>query len=203
MIRATQISPQHPWTQPPADTIVLDFDDRHRRRMAMTGTRGLEFLLDLENAVALRGGDALVLDDGRLIEVVAAPEPLLEIRVADPHHLVRVAWHLGNRHLPTQIVGKGLRIRRDHVIEAMVKGLGARVIEIEAPFDPEGGAYAGGAPEQLHDNHAHHHGARDHAGHDHASHGHDHDHDHDGHHHHDEHCEHEHHHGHTHAHDHK
>jgi urease accessory protein len=203
MIRATQISPQHRWTQPPADTIVLDFDDRHRRRMAMTGTRGLEFLLDLENAVALRGGDALVLDDGRLIEVVAAPEPLLEIRVADPHHLVRVAWHLGNRHLPTQIVGKGLRIRRDHVIEAMVKGLGARVIEIEAPFDPEGGAYAGGAPEQAHDNHAHHHGAHDHAGHDHASHDHDHDHDHGGHHHHDEHCEHEHHHGHTHAHDHK
>ena len=203
MIRATQISPQHRWTQPPADTIVLDFDDRHRRRMAMTGTRGLEFLLDLENAVALRGGDALVLDDGRLIEVVAAPEPLLEIRVVDPHHLVRVAWHLGNRHLPTQIVGKGLRIRRDHVIEAMVKGLGARVIEIEAPFDPEGGAYAGGAPEQLHDNHAHHHGAHDHAGHDHTSQGHDHDHDHGGHHHHDEHCEHEHHHGHTHAHDHK
>jgi urease accessory protein len=203
MIRATQISPQHRWTQPPADTIVLDFDDRHRRRMAMTGTRGLEFLLDLENAVALRGGDALVLDDGRLIEVVAAPEPLLEIRVADPHHLVRVAWHLGNRHLPTQIVGKGLRIRRDHVIEAMVKGLGARVIEIEAPFDPEGGAYAGGASEQAHDSHAHHYGAHDHAGHDHASHDHDHDHDHGSHHHHDEHCEHEHHHGHTHAHDHK
>jgi urease accessory protein len=205
MIRATQISPLHRWTQPPADTIVLDFDDRHRRRMAMIGTRGLEFLLDLENAVALRGGDALVLDDGRLIEVVAAPEPLLEIRVADPHHLVRVAWHLGNRHLPTQIVGKGLRIRRDHVIEAMVKGLGARVIEIEAPFDPEGGAYAGGghghAPEPGHDNHAHHHGPHDQAGHDHASHGHDHDQG--DHHHHDEHCEHEHHHGHTHAHDHK
>ena len=75
---------------------------------------------------------------------MAAPEPLLEIRGTDPHHLVRVAWHLGNRHLPTQIMPKGLRIRRDHVIEAMVKGLGARVIEIEAPFDPEGGAYAGG-----------------------------------------------------------
>jgi urease accessory protein len=208
MIRATHISPQHRWTQPPADTIVLDFDDRHRRRMAMTGTRGLEFLLDLENAVALRGGDALVLDDGRLIEVVAAPEPLVEIRGTDPHHLVRVAWHLGNRHLPTQIVGKGLRIRRDHVIEAMVKGLGARVIEIEAPFDPEGGAYTGvghgHAAEPGHEDHAHHdHGAHDHAGHDHVSHGHDHDHDHGGHHHHDEHCEHEHHHGDTHAHDHK
>jgi urease accessory protein len=186
MIRATQVHGQHRWTDAPADTVVLDFDDRHRRRMAMTGTRGLEFLLDLENAVALRGGDALVLDDGRLIEVVAAPEPLLEIRGIDPQHLVRLGWHLGNRHLPTQIMPKGLRIRRDHVIEAMVKGLGARVVEIDAPFDPEGGAYA-------------------HAVHDHAAHDHDHGdhHHHDDHDHHDEHCDHEHPHGHSHAHDHK
>ncbi len=203
MIRATHVKPQHRWTVAPADTIVLDFDDRHRRRMAMTGTRGLEFLLDLESAVALRGGDALVLEDGRLIEVVAAPEPLLEIRARDPLHLVRLAWHLGNRHLPTQIVGKGLRIRRDHVIEAMVKGLGARVVEIEAPFDPEGGAYESPSHGHVEDVHAHHHGAHDHAahGHDHHhDHGHDHDHSHD--HHHDEHCDHDHHHGHSHAHDH-
>jgi urease accessory protein len=197
MIRATQVRGQHRWSEPPADTVVLDFDDRHRRRMAMTGTRGLTFLLDLENAVALRGGDALVLDDGRLVEVVAAPEPLAEIRCNDPQHLVRVAWHLGNRHLPTQIMAKGLRIRRDHVIEAMVKGLGARVIEIEAPFDPEGGAYA----EAFHahgeaSSHAH----AEATAHAHASHDHGHD---DHHHHHDEHCDHDHHHGHSHAHDHK
>ena len=196
MIRATQVRGPHRWTEPPADTVVLDFDDRHRRRMAMTGTRGLEFLLDLENAVALRGGDALVLDDDRLIEVVAAPEPLAEIRCNDPHHLVRVAWHLGNRHLPTQIIGKGLRIRRDHVIEAMVKGLGARVIEIEAPFDPEGGAYAGGG-------HVHAPESDPHAAHDGASHDHGDRHHHDDRRHHDEHCDHEHHHGHSHAHDHK
>jgi urease accessory protein len=198
MIRATRVLGQHRWNEAPADTVVLDFDDRHRRRMAMTGTRGLEFLLDLENAVALRGGDALVLDDGRLVEVVAAPEPLVEIRGADPHHLIRVAWHLGNRHLPTQIMPKGLRIRRDHVIEAMVKGLGARVIEIEAPFDPEGGAYADPAHDHAHDDHAHHHHAHGHHS------GHDHSHDHDDHHHHhehDEHCGHGHHHGHSHAHD--
>src|ERR1700738_2836057 len=188
MIRAAEARGQHRWTEAPADTVVLDFDDRHRRRMAMTGTRGLEFLLDLENAVVLRGGDALVLEDGRLVEVVAAPEPLIEIRGTDPHHLVRVAWHLGNRHLPTQIMAKGLRIRRDHVIEAMVKGLGARVIEIEAPFDPEGGAYAGGG-------HAHApesdppHAAHDHSSHDHGDHN--------------EHCDHDHHHDHSHAHDHK
>ena len=200
MIRATQVLGQHRWTQSAADTVVLDFDDRHRRRMAMTGTRGLEFLLDLENAVALRGGDALVLEDGRLIEVVAAAEPLVEIRGADPLHLVRVAWHLGNRHLPTQIMPKGLRIRRDHVIEAMVKGLGARIIEIEAPFDPEGGAYASShahAPEA----HAH---AHAHSSHAHADAHSSHDHDHGEHHHHDEHCDHDHHHDdHSHAHDHK
>ncbi|MVT68866.1 urease accessory protein UreE [Bradyrhizobium pachyrhizi] len=205
MIRATKVLGQHRWTEAPADTVVLDFDDRHRRRMVMSGTRGLEFLLDLENAVALRGGDALVLEDRRLVEVVAAPEPLAEIRGSDPHHLIRVAWHLGNRHLPTQIMPKGLRIRRDHVIEAMVKGLGARVIEIEAPFDPEGGAYA----EHAHaDAHAHGHTGHDHAhshAHDHGHHhGHDHGPDHDHHHHHDEHCEHaHHHHDHSHAHDHK
>jgi urease accessory protein len=201
-VRATQVRGQHRWTEPAADTVVLDFDDRHRRRMAMTGTRGLEFLLDLENAVALRGGDALVLEDGRLVEVVAAPEPLAEIRGVDPLHLVRLAWHLGNRHLPTQIVGKGLRIRRDHVIQAMVKGLGARVIEIEAPFDPEGGAYAGGghghSAEHGHgsEGHGHAHAAHDHSPHDHSSHGHG------GHHHHDAHCDHDHH-GHSHTHDHK
>jgi urease accessory protein len=202
MIRATKVLGQHRWKEAAADTVVLDFDDRHRRRMAMTGTRGLEFLLDLENAVALRGGDALVLEDGRLIEVVAAPEPLIEIKGSDPHHLIRVAWHLGNRHLPTQIMAKGLRIRRDHVIEAMVKGLGARVVEIEAPFDPEGGAYASAAHGHAHDEHGH-------TGHDHA---HSHHHDHDHHHGHDHHDHHRHdhddhgghgHHGHSHAHDHK
>src|ERR1700739_4803886 len=123
MIHATQARAQHRWSESPADTVVLDFDDRHRRRMVMKGTRGLEFLLDLEKAVALRGGDALVLEDGGRVEVVAAPESLLEIRGHDPQHLVRLAWHLGNRHLPTQITGRGLRIRRDHVIEAMLRGL--------------------------------------------------------------------------------
>ncbi len=203
MIRATQVKGQHRWTQAAADTVVLDFDDRHRRRMAMTGTRGLEFLLDLEAAVALRGGDALVLEDGRLIEVVAAAEPLLEIRGSDPHHLIRVAWHLGNRHLPTQIMPKALRIRRDHVIEAMVKGLGARVIEIEAPFDPEGGAYADHAHAPEADHAGHDHTGHDHSAHDNGHHHHHGEHDHGSdHHHHDEHCGHDHH-DHSHAHDHK
>jgi urease accessory protein len=194
MIRATQVRAQHRWAEAPADTVVLDFDDRHRRRMAITGTRGLKFLLDLQSAIALRGGDALLLDDGRLVEVVAAPEPLAEIRGVDPQHLLRLAWHLGNRHLPTQVMPRGLRIRRDHVIEAMVKGLGARVIEIEAPFDPEGGAYAAGG--HAPDSEAQHQAALGHSSHGHG--GHD-----DGHgrHQHDEHCSHERHHGRSHAHD--
>ena len=198
MIRATEVKGQHRWTETPADTVVLDFDDRHRRRMAMEGTRGLAFLLDLEEAVALRGGDALVLEDGRLVEVVAAAEPLVEIKGSDPHHLIRVAWHLGNRHLPTQIMPKALRIRRDHVIEAMVKGLGARVIQIEAPFDPEGGAYA----EAASHGHAHQGDAHEHAQHKHDHSAHDHAHGHDQAHHDHEHGHHEHHHGHSHAHDH-
>jgi urease accessory protein len=118
-----------------------------------------------------------VLEDGRLIEVIAAAEPLVEIRCTDPMRMVRIAWHLGNRHLPTQLTGKSLRIRRDHVIEEMVRGLGARAIEIEAPFDPEGGAYVSAPPQAAHaHDHDHHHGR-----------GHDHDHEHDhahGHHHH-------------------
>lgn len=199
MMRAANVKPQHRWSEAPADTVVLDFDDRHRRRMAMTGTRGLEFLLDLEQAIALRGGDALVLDDGRLVEVIAAPEPLIEVKGRDPQHLVRLAWHLGNRHLPTQITPRALRIRRDHVIAEMLKGLGARILDIEAPFDPEGGAYEGGghAPAGA--------GVQQHAAHDHALHDHAHHGDDDHHHQHDEHCghDHHHHHDHSHAHDHK
>jgi urease accessory protein len=182
--RASEVLAKAKWSGSPADTVVLGFDDRHRRRMAMTGTRGLEFLLDLREAVALRGGDALQLDDGRLIEVIGAPEPLVEIRGHDPLHLVRIAWHLGNRHLPTQVVGKGLRIRRDHVIEEMVLGLGGRLIPIEAPFDPEGGAYATGGHGHDHA-HGYEHGQEDH-----------HHHGHDEHHHHDHDCGHDHAHGH-------
>lgn len=186
MIRATAVRARSDW-QDAADSVVLDFDDRHRRRIAMTGTRGLAFLLDLPDAVALRGGDALVLEDGRLVEVVAAPETLIEVRGRDAGDLVRLAWHVGNRHIAAQIMPRAIRIRGDHVIEAMLRQLGASVKEIEAPFDPEGGAYAASSrPEgQGHDHGAHDHGAHDHAPHDHAGHGHDHHgHDHHSHDHH-------------------
>lgn len=197
-VRAIDVKAAGSWREDAVDTVVLDFDDRHRRRIAMKGIRGLDFVLDLPEAIMLRSGDALALEDGRLVEVLSAPEPLAEIKVGDLKQLARVAWHLGNRHLSTQILGTKLRIRRDHVIEDMVRGLGAEVTEIEAPFDPEGGAYAQHVATHGHD-HGHGHG-HDHHGHDH--HGHDH-HDH----HHDDHCgcghdHHDHAHGHDHKHDH-
>ncbi len=165
-MRAIAIKTAGTWSGAAADRVVLDYDDRHRRRMMMTGAKGTSFLLDLPAAAELRGGDALLLEDGRLVEVVAAPEPLLEIHCTDALHLARVAWHLGNRHLPAQLLPGALRIRRDHVIADMARGLGATVAEISAPFDPEGGAYAGSAN--------HHHQSGDN-GHRHDHHGHDHD----------------------------
>ncbi|WBY00570.1 urease accessory protein UreE [Ramlibacter tataouinensis] len=128
-----------------ADSVVLDFDSRHRRRHAMAGRAGTAFLLDLPQATVLREGDGLLLDDGRIVRVQAAPERLAEITAADADALLRIAWHLGNRHLPTQLLGKRLRIRHDHVIIGMVEGLGGKVAEIQAPFDPEGGAFEHGA----------------------------------------------------------
>ena len=182
MLRAEKVIPAGHWSGAPADSVVLDFDARYRRRVAMTGVGGLEFLLDLSEATMLRGGDGLRLDDGRVVEVVAEPEPLAEIRATDPLALTRVAWHFGNRHLPTEITPRALRIRRDPVIEAMAEGLGARVITLEAPFNPEGGAYAkdeGGAESDHygHD-HAHHHDHDHGSVHAHDDHDHDHDHDH-------------------------
>lgn len=140
-MRAISLKQVSTWSGEPADRVVLDYDERQRRRTAMRGTNGIAFLLDLPAGTKLATGDALVLEDGRLIEVVAAREPLLEIRCADARHLARLAWHLGNRHLPVQLLENALRIRRDRVIAEMAVGLGARVAEIESPFDPEGGAY--------------------------------------------------------------
>ena len=141
-MRATSVKAATTWSGEPADCVVLDYDERHRRRLSMQGKKGLPFLIDLPQAAGLHGGDALVLEDGRLIEVVAASEPLLEICCADALQTARIAWHLGNRHIATQLCGTALRIRLDHVMADMAKRLGAEVIEIEAPFDPERGAYA-------------------------------------------------------------
>ncbi|WNK00863.1 urease accessory protein UreE [Thalassospiraceae bacterium LMO-JJ14] len=168
MLRATDIKRKGTWDGIAVDTVVLGYDDRYRRRMAMTGTGGLGFVLDMASASVLADGDALVLTDGRLVAVKAAAEPLLEITCADPVHLARVAWHLGNRHLPTEIDGTRILIREDHVIADMVRGLGADVKRVDAPFTPEGGAYSGGGHHHHHhddedsDGHGHHHAGHHH-----------------------------------------
>jgi urease accessory protein len=142
-----------------SDSVLLDFDRRSRRRMVLTTEAGKSLLLDLPRAVHLRDGDALRLEDGALITVRAADEELIEIHAHGTAEMVRIAWHLGNRHLPTQLVpgpdGGTIRIRADHVIAQMVEGLGGPWHAISAPFDPEGGAYGG--PSTSH-GHAHGHG---------------------------------------------
>ena len=143
MRRACEVRPAGAWNAASAvDSIALDAHERHRRRIVLTGEGGTQFLLDLPHAAALRDGDGLLLDDGGIVRVAGRPESLLEIRAASPEQLARLAWHIGNRHVEIQIAGDALRVRRDHVIEAMLRGLGAQVTPIEAPFAPEGGAYA-------------------------------------------------------------
>jgi urease accessory protein len=123
--------------------VTLDFEMRHRRRIRLTLDDGEMILLNLPKAVGMSDGDGLQLEDGRWVRVHASNERLVEIRHADPAQLVRLAWHLGNRHLPTDICGPLLRIRPDHVIETMLRGMGADLRTVEASFQPEGGAYAG------------------------------------------------------------
>jgi urease accessory protein len=142
-MRAIAIKAADSWSGETADCVVLDYDGRRRRRIAMTGKKGTSFLLDLPAPAELRGGDALLLEDGRLVEVVAAPEALLEIRCADARQLARIAWHIGNRHVSVQVLTDALRIRRDYVLADLASQLGGDLMEIEAPFDPESGAYQG------------------------------------------------------------
>lgn len=184
MIRATEVIPAGRW--PPAtasDRLVLSYDERHRRRLRYVAVNGTTFLLDLPRAVVLRAGDGLKLEDGRIIGIDAAPEELVEVTAPDTATLVRLAWHIGNRHLPAQLEPQRIFIRDDAVIVHMLKGLGATVKPVHAPFTPEAGAYdntnivaAGHSHDRIqgHDpehGHTHEHG--------HAHHHHDPRHDHD------------------------
>jgi urease accessory protein len=138
MRRVTEIKRAGEWHAVAAiDRVVLDSSDRHRRRVVFTGERGISALLDWPQPVLLKDGDGLVLDDGAILRVLGEHEPLLELGAPTPLQLVRLAWHIGNRHADVQIFGERLRIRRDHVLEEMVVGLGATIAAIEAPFDPE------------------------------------------------------------------
>jgi urease accessory protein len=144
MRRALRVDRVGCWQRAKAcGTVTLGYDDRHRRRVRLATDAGEAFLLDLPRAVMLEEGDGLALDDGNWLEVKAAAEPLLEIRAGLAEVLGRLAWHIGNRHLPAQIFEDRILIRQDHVIAEMLQGLGASLRQLNAPFNPERGAYDG------------------------------------------------------------
>jgi len=165
MPRATSvIAATHRHDRPVVDTVILDYAQRNAQKVTVTGVKGGTIEIDLQQPARLRTDDLLVLDDGGLVEVVAAPEPLIEARAADIAALARLAWHLGDRHVPVQVLPNRIRARRDHAVEALLAALSVKLAIIEAPFDPEGGAYASS---HGHDHHDHDH---DHHGHAHAHH---------------------------------
>lgn len=150
---AERIRPAGAWADA-ADRCVLPYDDRFLRRKALTCEGGLTFLCDLEKTTSINAGEAFELSDGRFVEIIAADEPLYQVTGPD---LVRLAWHVGNRHTPCQIEADHLLIQRDKVIGHMLEHLGASLSEVVRPFTPEGGAYGHGRT------HAHEHGATAHA----------------------------------------
>ncbi len=158
------------------DTVTLDHEGRSRRRFALKGDNGLDFLLDLDKAAVLAEGDAVKLEDGRLVAVKAASQRLLEIRAENPSRLMRLAWHIGNRHTPAEIAADAIYIEEDHVLAEMVRGQGGTATPVMRAFHPERGAYE---HDCGHD-HGHDHGHSHSHGHSHASsHAHSHSHSHD------------------------
>jgi urease accessory protein len=139
------------------DSVILGPAQRRAFRGEQVSVKGLRFAVELAEPTHLRAGDALELADGRLIEVVAEAEPLVEVRAGDAAALARIAFHLGDRHVPVQLFGSRIRLRRDHALESLVASLGGKCVAIEAPFDPEGGAYVGAAHAHAHDHHSHPH----------------------------------------------
>jgi urease accessory protein len=142
MRQATEWHRTGEWPQAhTAGTVTLCYADRCKRRIQMTDDAGAPFLLSLPRAVRLADGDGLRLADGDYLRVVASPEPLVEATATDGEHLAKLAWHIGNRHVPAQVVGGRLRIAVDPVLENMLQRLGAVTRRLDAPFHPEGGAY--------------------------------------------------------------
>jgi len=164
------------------DTLILPHFQRQAQKGFLFGVKGTCVEIDFAEPVRLRTDDALVLDDGGLVEIVAEPEPLIEARAADLPALARLAWHLGDRHVPVQVLERRLRLKPDPTIETLLQSLGAKVVLIDAPFEPEGGAYDAAVGDHGHDHHhhdGHHHHDHGHAhGHDHGHHDHAHDHGH-------------------------
>jgi len=143
--------------RPVIDTVILDYAQRSAQKITVTGVKGGAFEIDLRQPARLRTDDVLVLEDGGLVEVVAAPEPLIEARAKDLAVLSRLAWHLGDRHVPVQVLPNRIRARREPAVEVLLTSLGAKVAMIEAPFEPEGGAYASSHGHEHDHGHAHDH----------------------------------------------
>jgi urease accessory protein len=159
------------------DTLILPFAQRQAQQAFLFGIKGICVEIDLAEPVRLRTDDALVLEDGSIVEIVAEAEPLIEARAADLAGVARLAWHLGDRHVPVQILERRLRVQRDAAVEEMLRSLGAKLVAIDAPFEPEGGAYeATHGPHDHHYHHNHHHHHDDGHGHGHHHH-HNHKHD--------------------------
>lgn len=176
--RASEVAGDGPQ---PSGRAVLPHDERHLRRRAIELVDGRKVLVDLPEPVVLETDDRLMIEDGGEVVIAAAYEPLYQVFGRDPVHLIELGWHIGNRHLPAAIESTRILILRDHVIKAMLEGLGAKVTEIVAQFNPARGAYSGhsqhgyGHEPHGHDHHGHHHDHGDHA------HDHGHGHRHDGH----------------------
>lgn len=142
------------WSGDPQDRLALDYDARFLRRKRIRTVSGGHVMVDLAETVSLDAGDALECDGGALVAIEAAPEPLLRVS----GDLPRLAWHIGNRHTPCAVGQDHLLIREDHVLADMLRGLGADVSPLVAPFEPEGGAYGHGRTLGHHHGHAHEHG---------------------------------------------
>lgn len=153
----------------PGSRLVLPFDLRQKSRLRAALSSGEPVALKLARGEVLRGGDFLVATDGRVVQVIASPERVLHVECDSPHALTRAAYHLGNRHVPVELGGGYLRIAADHVLAEMLRGLGARVTPIEAPFEPEAGAYADGHRHHGHEHggHIHEYGSGNHVPHEH------------------------------------
>ena len=140
-MRLAQQIETHIQTGDAADTVTLDYEARFLRRKRLVSDAGEPFLVELAETQSLNQGEGFRLDDGRIIAVMAAAEPLLAVR---HDNLARIAWHVGNRHTPCQIADDHILIREDKVLQVMLESLGASVTCVTAPFTPEGGAYGHG-----------------------------------------------------------
>ncbi|MER8463066.1 urease accessory protein UreE [Mesorhizobium sp. M1396] len=176
------LSADNAGTITPSGQAVLAHDERHLRRRAIELADGSKVLVDLPEPVALNDGDRLVLEDGGHIEIIAAPEEVYDIRARDTVHLAELAWHIGNRHLAASIEAGRILILRDHVIKAMLEGLGATVTDVSEPFEPVRGAYSGHGGQSHDHGHAHAHSHAETHSHAHSE-SHSHSHSHAGHHH--------------------